>query len=87
MLDDLAGNGQPQAGALADLVVLDDSDPMFASHDDDELLDALVFSGYRLPIQRVMVHGEWCVIDGVHVAQTEARVGFATALQRIGAAA
>ena len=73
-----------QTDAPADLVVLDDSDPMFAGHHDDALLDALVFSGYRLPIQRVLVGGEWCVIDGVHVAQADARAAFAAAQQRLG---
>jgi len=65
--------GRLEAGALADLVVLDDKDPVFAGHDDDTLLDSLVFSGYRVPVDRVMVHGEWQVLDGQHVSQDDAR--------------
>ena len=76
-----------QPGAPADLVVLDDGDPMLVGHAEDTLLDALIFSGYRLPIQRVMVHGDWCVIDGEHVDKFNARAGFGAALQRIGASA
>ena len=73
-------------GAPADLVVLYDDDPMLVGHDDASLLDALVFSGYRLPIERVMVNGEWRVIDGDPIGRDEARAGFATTLRRIGAA-
>ena len=72
-------------GAPADLVVLYDDDPMLVGHDDASLLDALVFSGYRLPIERVMVNGEWRVIGGDPVGRDEARRDFADALRRIGA--
>ncbi len=73
------------AGALADLVVLNDDDPMLVGHDGESLLDALVFSGYRLPIERVMVHGEWRVIDGEHVDQKGSRERFSKALRAMGA--
>ena len=72
-------------GAAADLVVLYDDDPMLVGHGEESLLDALVFSGYRLPIERVMVHGSWRVIDGNHVSQDEYRGRYAATLERIGA--
>lgn len=75
-----------QVGATADLVALYDDDPMLVGHDDASLLDALVFSGYRLPIERVMVHGDWRIIDGDHIDRGETRSAYAAALQRIGAA-
>jgi len=75
-----------QVGAPADLVALDDDDPMLVGHGDASILDALVFSGYRLPIERVMVHGDWRVIDGDHVDQDGSRAAFAAALERLGAA-
>lgn len=84
-----ASGGSPTGigvGAPADLVALYDDDPMLAGHGDESLLDALVFSGYRLPVERVMVHGEWHVIDGEHVARDAARNAFAQTLQRIGVA-
>ncbi len=65
--------GRLEPGALADIVVLDDGDSMFAGHDGDTLLDSLIFSGYRVPIERVMVHGEWRVLDGCHVRDDESR--------------
>lgn len=75
-----------EEGANADLVVLYQDDPMLAGHDDASLLDALVFSGYRLPIDRVMVGGGWCVVDGYHVHRKGIREEFTAALGRIGAA-
>ena len=81
--------GQPRfglaAGAPADLVVLDAEDPMLAGHDSATLLDALLFSGYRVPIERVMVHGEWQVVGGRHVDRTRAARDFAAALTELGA--
>lgn len=71
-------------GVSADLVVLYDDDPMLVGHDDRSLLDALIFSGYRLPIERVMVHGDWRVIDGDHVNQEQTRAQFAAALEILG---
>lgn len=59
--------GRIEAGADADLVVLDDDSPMLAGHDERSLLDALVFSGFTLPIDRVMINGRWVVEEGRHV--------------------
>ena len=75
-----------EAGAAADFVVLCDDDPMLAGHGDDSRLDALVFSGYSLPVERVMVNGEWCVIDAMHVQRDLARAAYAEAIAKLGAA-
>ncbi|MEJ2299095.1 MAG: amidohydrolase family protein, partial [Woeseiaceae bacterium] len=72
-----------QAGAPADLVALSADDPMLAGHDDDSRLDALVFSGYTLPVERVMVAGKWRVIDGVHVERDRAREAYAVTLAKL----
>jgi len=74
------------AGAPADFVGLFADDPMLLGHSDASILDALVFSGYRLPIERVMVNGEWCVEDGMHRSREQSRAGFKAALGEIGAA-
>lgn len=71
------GSGQIEEGANADLVVLDDDSPMLVGHSTRSLLDALVFSGFSLPIDRVMVGGEWLVAEGRH--QNEAAAGEAYA--------
>jgi formimidoylglutamate deiminase len=92
-LFDLVGAGGAQAagrqsggleqGGVADLIVLDDSDPMFAGHDEESLLDSLVFSGYRVPIERVMVNGDWCVVDGHHVADDDLRAAYRQILEAL----
>ena len=76
-------SGRLETGALADLVVLDENDPMFAGHDDDTLLDALLFSGYRVPVERVMVHGEWRVVDGRHVNDDNSRTEYRRVLETL----
>jgi formimidoylglutamate deiminase len=73
-----------EPGAPADIVVLSDDDPMLAGHNDESRLDALVFSGYPLPVERVMVNGQWCVEETVHVDRERARADFVAALDRLG---
>jgi formimidoylglutamate deiminase len=70
-------HGQLKKGADADLVVLDDDSPMLLGHDARSLLDALVFSGFTLPIDRVMTQGEWRVVDGRHLGRDHARAEYA----------
>ncbi len=64
-------------GAVADLVALDDDSPMLVGHSTRSLLDALVFSGFTLPIDRVMVRGKWQVVDGRHNDAEQAREAYA----------
>ncbi len=71
-------------GGAADIVALSDDDPMLAGHNDDSRLDALVFSGYPLPVERVMVDGKWCVVDAMHVDRDRARSEFGTTLEKLG---
>lgn len=73
-------------GRCADLLLFDDGDPMLVGHRGDSLLDALVFSGYALPLERVMVNGEWRVADGRHVNRAAARDAFARAIERLDTA-
>ncbi len=73
-----------EAGAAADFVVLCGDDPMLAGHGDDSRLDALVFSGYPLPVERVMVNGQWCVIDALHVQRDSAREAYSAAIEKLG---
>ncbi|MGI9220006.1 MAG: formimidoylglutamate deiminase [Woeseiaceae bacterium] len=70
-------------GAGADLVALRSEDAVLADQDDDSLLDALIFSGYRLPIAQVMACGVWQVKDGEHVEGEAARVRYRHALRAL----
>ena len=76
-------NGQIAVGANADLVVLDDDSPMLVGHTSRSFLDAMVFSGFTLPIDRVMVNGHWQVVDGKHVSQDEAFREYSAAAQKL----
>ncbi len=58
---------------------------MLAGHTSLSFLDALVFSGFTLPIDRVMVNGEWRVIDGRAVGEEEARAAYSSAAKKIQA--
>ena len=81
--------GHLEEGANADIVVLDDDSPMLAGHTTKSLLDALVFSGFTLPIDRVMVNGDWLVADGRHRRGEQAKsayVDVANAISFDGAA-
>ncbi len=76
-------DGELRQGACADLVVLDDDSPMLAGHEPETLLDALVFSGFTLPIDRVMARGRWQVVDGRHVDADRTRRAFARTVRRL----
>jgi formimidoylglutamate deiminase len=76
-------DGGLRTGAGADLVVLDDHSPMLVGHETESLLDALVFSGFTLPIDRVMVRGEWRVIEGRHVEAEAAKREYARVIGRL----
>jgi formimidoylglutamate deiminase len=73
-------------GAAADLVSLYGEDPMLSGHDDRSRLDALVFSGYKLPIDGVMVAGEWRVRCGEHELGKESRAAFRDAVNGLAGA-
>lgn len=79
---DSAG-GRLETGARADLIVLDDDSPMLVGHDVSSLLDALVFSGFTLPIDRVMVNGNWKVVDGVHTDADTARQHYTDTIKNL----
>lgn len=70
-------------GEGADLVTLSAEDAMLAGSDDSNLLDLLVFSGYRLPIDGVMACGEWRVEDGKHIAQDATRARYVHTLKAL----
>lgn len=58
--------GKIAIGKPADLITFDIDQPVFAGHDASTFLDALVFSAFESSIHRVMVEGEWVVLDGKH---------------------
>lgn len=55
------GKAGLQAGARADLLVVDDTDPALVERPLESVLDTLVFSSPTRPFARVMVAGHWVV--------------------------
>ncbi|MGB5246119.1 MAG: formimidoylglutamate deiminase [Woeseia sp.] len=76
-------SGKIKTGSVADLLLLDDDDPMLAGHDSQTMLDALVFSGFSLPLERVMVNGEWQVVDGRHRNRDATRADYKRVVSEI----
>jgi formimidoylglutamate deiminase len=76
-------SGRIREGCNADLIGLDDDSPMLVGHSARSLLDALVFSGFTLPIDRVMVRGEWQVIDGRHIDAPQANEAYAAVAREL----
>jgi formimidoylglutamate deiminase len=77
--------GGLRVGGPADLVTLDDGSPMLAGHDTRSTFDALVFSGGRSPLDRVMVAGEWRVIDGEHVNYPQLKTDYLAVIRDLWA--
>jgi formimidoylglutamate deiminase len=72
--------GRLEAGARADLVVLDPALPSLLGREDDVLLDALVFAGNINPVRDVMIGGRWVVREGRHRAEEPVLVAYQAAL-------
>lgn len=56
-------------GHRADLVVLDDDEPVLASQVAEDSLDAAIFGAAAAPVRDVLVGGRWIVRDGHHPAE------------------
>ena len=78
-----AGPAGIEAGAWADLVLLDPAHPSLAARSGDRWLDALVFATRGGPIRDVLVRGRRVVADGRHPARAAAEARVATILARI----
>ncbi|WP_257387258.1 formimidoylglutamate deiminase [Tahibacter caeni] len=79
-----AALGAIEAGARADLLVLDEHAPQLAGREPGALLDTVVFAGNRNLVRDVMVDGQWCVRDGRHRDAARIAGRYAAALRRIG---
>lgn len=77
--------GALEAGARADLIVLDEDAPQLAGRGREHLLDSWLFSGNRNLVKDVMVNGRWCVRDGRHPAREAIAARYAKAIAAIGA--
>jgi formimidoylglutamate deiminase len=72
--------GRIEAGARADLVVLDDQHASLYGKRGSAILDSWVFACNQSPVKDVMVAGQWRVRDGVHPQQEVVAQQFRQAL-------
>lgn len=63
--------GVLSVGARADFIVLDTDTPALYGHEEDALLDALIFSGNRPAVGEVWVGGRAVVFEGKHPRRDE----------------
>ena len=78
--------GAIRPGFRADVVVLDTDHPALVGKDEDQLLDAWIFSGEDTPVRDVMVGGAWVVEDGRHRRQEEIAAAYRTVARELAAA-
>ncbi|HET7401021.1 MAG TPA: amidohydrolase family protein, partial [Usitatibacter sp.] len=71
--------GRIEAGARADLVVLDAAHPAFWNKRPSQVLDAGVFAGDARCVRDVMVGGAWRVRGGRHAHEASAAQRFRSA--------
>lgn len=75
--------GGLRAGGPADVLALNAQSPALLGHEVETLLDALVFAGQPLPVDRVMINGRWVVINGKHEAARVAADEYAKTLRSL----
>lgn len=78
--------GAIRPGFRADLVVLDTDHPALVGKDEDQLLDAWIFSGEDTPVRDVMVGGAWVVQDGRHRGEEEIASAYRAVARKLAAA-
>ena len=76
----LAATGQRHR---ADLLVLDDSSPLLAGREADNLLDTWLFAGNANLIRDVMVNGQWCVQEFRHRNEEQVANDYRAAITRL----
>lgn len=67
----------------ADILVLDPESPVLTGLREDQILDAMVFSGQPSPLRHVMVGGRWVVEDGRHVREADITKSYRRAMQSL----
>jgi formimidoylglutamate deiminase len=75
--------GRIEAGARADLVVVDADHPDLAGVAGDEVLDRFVFAGARSAIRDVMAGGRWVVREGRHADEEAITQRYRTTLRAL----
>ncbi len=70
-------------GSNADLITLNEDNPVLAGHNSESILDALTFCGIHNAIDRVMVSGKWVVREGSHIASPKLEKEYAECVRKL----
>jgi len=75
--------GRIEAGARADLVVLDATAPALHGRSGGALADSLIFAGGSKLVRDVMIGGRWCVRERRHAAEQRITDAYRRAMDRV----
>lgn len=78
-----SNTGELATGKQADLLVLDDSQLRLFAHDDNHLLDSVIFASQQNLVKDVMVNGQWHVRGGKHELEQDSADKFARLLAKL----
>jgi formimidoylglutamate deiminase len=77
--------GRIEAGARADLVVLDEQAPLLAARDASSVLDSFLFAGNSPLVRDVMRGGKWVVRSFHHREEEAIRARYRRTVERLAA--
>jgi formimidoylglutamate deiminase len=80
-----SNTGELAIGKQADLLALDDDKLALFAHDEQHLLDSLIFATQTNVVKDVMVNGRWMIKAGVHAEQKKAQTAFTEMLAKLSA--
>jgi formimidoylglutamate deiminase len=80
-----SNTGELAVGKQADMLVLDDEKLALFAHDEQHLLDSVIFATQTCVVKDVMVNGHWVVKAGIHAKEQKAQLAFADMLAKLSA--
>ncbi len=78
-----SNTGELAIGKQADLLALDDDKLALFAHDEQHLLDSLIFATQTNVVKDVMVNGRWMIKAGAHADQKKAQTAFTEMLAKV----
>jgi len=80
-----SNTGELAIGKQADLLVLDDSKLNLFAHNEQHLLDSVVFASQSNVVKDVLVNGKWVIKDSKHQAEQKSHTEFSALLTKLSA--
>ncbi|MEW6990577.1 formimidoylglutamate deiminase [Colwelliaceae bacterium 6441] len=80
-----SNTGELAVGKQADLLVLDENKLSLFAHDEQHVLDSMIFASQTNLVKHVMVNGHWVIKEGAHLNEQVTQVAFAEMLAKLSA--